>query len=123
MSLRRIRGRTATLLLGALLFAQAAIALAACDIRDRAPALAFAQHESMPCHDEPAPNPNVCLAHCTSTDQSADTPNFVVPAWSGAVPLTVAFADNWRVRVSAVRHQPPHAVGPPPRILFQSFLI
>ena len=123
MGLRRFRGRIATLLLGALLFAQAAIALAACDMQDRAPALAFAQHESMPCHDEPAPNPNLCLAHCTSTDQSADTPHFVVPVWSAAAPLTIAVAENWPVRESAERHLPPHAVGPPPRILFHSFLI
>jgi hypothetical protein len=123
MTARLARSRVATLLLGALLFAQAAIALAGCDMQDRAPAQALAQRESMPCHEDPAPNPNLCLAHCTSADQSADTPQFVMPVWRAVAPLTVAVANSWRARVSAVRHQPPHAVGPPPRILFQSFLI
>ncbi len=123
MNLRRNRGHVAKLLLGVLLFAQAAIALAACEMLDHAPAMAFAKQESMPCHGEPAPNPNLCLAHCTSTDQSAGTPHFVVPVWCAVAPLTVAIADRWRERVPAERHLPPHAVGPPPRIRFQSFLI
>jgi len=120
---RRTRGHVAIVLLGALLFAQAAIALAACDMQDRVPVLAFSHPESMPCHDNPAPNPNLCLAHCTSADQSADTPHFVVPVWRAFAPLTVVTPDSWIVRILAVRHLPPHAVGPPPRILFQSFLI
>jgi hypothetical protein len=123
MTLRRHRGRIASLLLGALLFAQGAIAAVVCDMADRAPALAFEPQASMPCHDEPALNANLCLAHCTSTDQSADTPHVAMPAWSASAPLVVATPELWRVRASSVQHPLPRAAGPPPRILFQSFLI
>jgi hypothetical protein len=44
---RRTRGHVAIVLLGALLFAQAAIALAACDMQDRVPALAFSHPEAI----------------------------------------------------------------------------
>ena len=107
----------------ALLFAQAAIAAAACEMQERAPAQAFAAQESMPCHDEPAPNANLCLAHCTSADQSADTPQVAMPVWSAPVLLVVVPFDRSCDRVAFLQHPRPVPAGPPPRILFQSFLI
>lgn len=107
-----------------LLFAQAAIARAACDMPVRTPALAIAQEPAMPCHEEPAAPRNVCLAHCLSTDQSADTPQVVVPVWLGVAPLFVPVASAASAHsVAVLRRVPVPSAAPPPRILFQSFLI
>jgi hypothetical protein len=119
------RSRTrdfARILLAALLFSQAAIAAAACDMPDRSPAQAFTLPEAMPCHEEPVQNPNICLAHCLSADQSADTPQVIVHAWCGVAPLTVAAPERWSSR-AVVWQRAPLPAEPPPRILFQSFLI
>ena len=120
------RSRTrdcAKILLAALLFAQAAVAAARCDMPDLSPAQVFTQPESMPCHEEPARNANLCLAQCLSADQSADTPQFVVPAKSGIAPLVVMVADGPNGQAAKLRHEPPRPAGPPPRILFSRLLI
>ncbi|SRR5258706_10647086 len=122
--LSRSRIRSASkIMLFALMFAQAAIASAICDMPDWAPAQAIAQGAVLPCHEEPVQNSNLCLAHCLSADQSADTPQVVVPAWSVAAPLTVSVVVRCRGEFVALRHMLPHPGAPPPRILFQSFLI
>jgi hypothetical protein len=113
----------ARIVLAALLFSQAAIGAAACDMPDRSPAMAFEDEVVMPCHQAPAQYKNLCLAHCLSADQSADTPQVVVPAWSGAASLIVAIVENTSTPVVAPRRMTPRAAAPPPRILFQSFLI
>ena len=78
----------------------------------------------MPCHEAPAEPKNVCLAHCLSADQTADTPQLVVPAWIGVSPLVVALAPAGSVHsVAVLRRVPVQSTAPPPRILFQSFLI
>src|SRR5258705_11367680 len=113
---------TSKFVLIALLFAQAAIASAGCDMPGRAPAQVFAQQESMPCHEEPAPaqNANVCLAHCLSAAQSADTPQAIVHDWSDAPQLTVATVKHRSSRTDVWQRYLPHPAAPPPRILFQS---
>jgi len=124
MVTRRTRTRVAQLMLGLLLFTQAALATAGCDWLRAAPALAIAASSSQPsCHEAPAVNANLCLAHCLSADQSADTPQVVVPAWVGHAPITVAAIDHWIVRAADVQFVLPRPSAPPPRILFQSFLI
>jgi len=120
---RRTRTRVAQLTLGVLLFAQAALAMAACDWLHAAPARAFNQASSPPCHEEPKQNANLCLVHCLSADQSADTPQFVIPAWIDSAPLMVAVSHRWSGRASIVRFVLPRPAAPPPRILFQSFQI
>ena len=120
----RTRIRVAQLMLGLLLFAQAALALAGCDWVRAAPALAIAASSSQPpCHEAPAVNTNLCLAHCLSADQSADTPQVVVPVWVDRAPITVVAIDRWIVRAVDVQYVLPWPSAPPPRILFQSFLI
>ena len=109
--------------LAALLLTQAAIAVAACDMPERAPAQAFEEQMAMPCHEAPPENRNLCLAHCLSADQSADTPQVVVPAWCGTAPLVVVVSGYASKQVATPRRMVPHAGAPPPRILFQSFLI
>lgn len=117
----------ARLALAALLFAQAALVLAACDSIRRAPALAIAL--AAPPGDDPTcrergGNANLCLAHCLGGDQSLDKPLVTIPALPSAPVLSlqaplVSLHDARATRRFAV----PHAAGPPPRILFQSLLI
>jgi len=120
----RNRTRVAQLLLGLLLFAQTALALAGCDLVRAAPALAInASTSQAPCHEEPAVYANLCLAHCLSADQSAVTPQLVFPAWIDSPPIMVAVIDRWTGRAEDLRFVLPRPSAPPPRILFQSFLI
>jgi len=120
----RTRTRVAQLMLGLLLFTQGALAMAGCDWLRAAPALAIAASSSQPpCHEEPAVNANLCLAHCLSADQSADTPQVVVPVWVDHAPITVVVIDRRIPRVVDVQFVLPWPSVPPPRILFQTFLI
>jgi len=121
---RRTRRRVAQLALGALLFAQATLVATACDWEQAAPARAIVSKSiAQPCHEEPATNANLCLAHCLSTDQSAGTAQFSVPIWVDSAPLVVAAAELWRGRALIIQFVLPRPAAPPPRILFQSFLI
>lgn len=121
---RRTRTRVAQLTLGVVLFAQAALATAACDWLQAAPARAIAANSiEQPCHEEPTNNANLCLAHCLSADQSADTPQVVVPVWVDYAPITVVAIDRRNTRAVDVQFVLPWPSVPPPRILFQTFLI
>src|SRR5688572_24573234 len=121
---KSLRRHLAQGLLCATLFAQAALAVAACDWLRVAPAQAIVAKAGEPsCHEEPARNANLCLAHCLGADQSMDTPQVAIPVWSQSSLLVIVDL----VRAPALRtvpqYTPPHAGAPPPRILFQSFLI
>jgi len=120
----RTRVRVVHLMLGLLLFTQGVLAVAGCDWARAAPALAInASSSQPPCHEEPAVNANLCLAHCLSADQSAGTPQVVVPAWADCPPIMVAVVYRWTGRAEDHRFVLPRPSAPPPRILFQSFLI
>ena len=121
---RSIRRRIAGGLICVMLFAQAALAAAACDLPVSSPALAFTQKTDAPsCHEAPERNANLCLTHCLSSDQSADIPKVDVPALV-AGPVLIAPAGDVRGATNArLRHALPRPAAPPPRILFQSFLI
>lgn len=122
---RATRNRVSLVLLGALLFAQAALAVAACDWLRVAPAMALATKASEPtCHEEPERNANLCLAHCLSFDQKTpDTPQLQLPAISAAPALVVAMPEERALGIVDRRYRLPHPAAPPPRILFQTFLI
>ena len=116
--------KIASVLLGAMLFAQAALAVAACDWLRVAPAQAIMAKAGEPsCHEAPAKNANLCLAHCLSADQSADTTQVAIPAWSQTFFLLVAGIESVPAPQAVLRYTLPHPGAPPPRILFQSFLI
>lgn len=110
--------RVATMLVGGLLFAQAALAWSACTGLERAPQRAFEQEPE--CHRAAdAPNRNLCLMHCTGDQQSLDKPGVTLPPLADAPVLVVdrPFARNSFAGVV------PHDVSsiaqaPPPRILF-----
>jgi len=119
------RAWIARMMLGVLLFTQAALAGAACSMPERSPARAISGPQSMPCHQaEPEErNANLCLADCLSFDQSSATPQMPALASPPAPVLVVPSVDLATTHVIAVLRALPRPPAPPPRILFQSFLI
>lgn len=111
--------------LGVLLFAQVALAVAACDWLRIAPAQAVAAKPSEPtCHDEPSRNANLCLSHCLGSDQNAGILQVPIPAWSQTYYfLVIADIENIRAPQVDLRYTLPRPGAPPPRVLFQTFLI
>ena len=130
LSRKRTAG-IAKLVLGALFFAQAALALAACEWGERAPAQVVAAIEAMPCcqGDEagrgaPAGNANLCLAHCTSDAQSVDTSSPAFSAAPTAVVLKVLPAPvSGCFALRGAPFAPQAFAAPPLTILFQNFRI
>ncbi len=119
--------RFARVALAAMLFAQAALALAACESVRRAPAAAIALAEQQAadanCHEQPG-NANLCLAHCLGEDQSLDRSLLKVPPLSGAPGFVVPAPPVSPHDARAPHHFGiPPAAAPPPRVLFQTFLI
>jgi len=121
---RRTRSLIIRFLLGAMLFAQAALAVAVCDWLRAAPAQALAARAAeSSCHEQPVRNVNLCLAHCLGGAQSADTPQVAIPAWSQASFLVIVGIEIVPAPQTVLRYTLPQQGAPPPRILFQTFLI
>mgnify|MGYP001248551710 CR=1 FL=1 len=95
--------------LAAILFAQVAIAAASWE---SAPS---------PCHEQ-APTANFCFQHCSNNDLTLDTPRLELPAAAAAATRFSLVTPVPYPQVAAVRIAVLPA-GPPPRILFHSFLI
>jgi hypothetical protein len=116
----------AAVLIGALLFAQAAVALAACESLSRAPARAIAQGDQPPvkerCHEQ-GENVNLCVAHCLAGDQSFDKPASPLAAAAPAPVLRLELAPALNRPETAQRRLPHPPAAAPPRILFVSLLI
>ena len=113
--------------LAAMLFAQAALALAACRFDGGAPARILAsgmpEATAQPCH-EPAEITNLCLAHCRGDKQTLDKPQVKVPTLLiQQAALAIHVWPQLRLIGLSGRPAPVPTVAPPPRILFQSFLI
>jgi hypothetical protein len=95
--------------LAAIVFAQVAIAAASWD---SAPS---------PCHEQ-MPSANFCAQHCANNDLTLDVPRVKLPATTAAsTPFSIVtpapYPQVAPVRIAVL------PAGPPPRILFQSFLI
>jgi hypothetical protein len=95
--------------LAAMVFAQVAIAAAAWE---SAPS---------PCHEQ-MPGANLCAQHCANNDLTLDVPRVKLPAITAAstpfsIVTPVPYPEVAPVRIAVL------PAGPPPRILFQSFLI
>lgn len=122
---RRNRLYAALAALAAMLFAQAAFALAACDpsgMPSRAQMIVAQGAAHAECH-QPADNANLCFAHCQSGEQTLDKHQVKVP---DAPLLGIQVARVWREALHAARDiqpVPSPAAGPPPRILFRTLLI
>ena len=107
-----------------MLFAQAALAAAACDWLRVAPAQAIMAKAGEPsCHEVPAQNTNLCLSHCLGSDQSADTPQVAIPAWNQSSLLVIGVLERALALKAVLHYTLPHPGAPPPRILYHSFLI
>ena len=117
----RKRRYIARLLVAATLFAQAAFAFAACNSVERGAVQAIAQ-SAQPCH-EPEMNVNLCVGHCLASDQSLDKPALSVPELPTVAISVLAYAPTLRSALYAGRETAKPVAGPPPRILFHSFLI
>ena len=115
--------------LGAMLFAQAALALAACNVAQQpspsaALAMSVAQEAGSDCHEaEPSDNA-LCVAHCQVSGPSLDK----TPAQPAVAPLLTLAPVPWRaalphVVAPAFAREAPPAASPPARILFQTLLI
>jgi hypothetical protein len=109
--------------LAALLFAQAALAIAACNV-DGAPSrgAALAMQADSPCHEAAPASDALCAAHCQASDPTLDKTH-AQPAV-----LPVLMLSSRHVRLSAARSvsppaQPAPPASPPARILFQTLLI
>jgi hypothetical protein len=126
MFLRSTLKAMARMALAAMLFAQSALVFAACESARRTPALVIASAEERVeganCHEQEM-NANLCLAHCLSADQSAVTPQVIVPPWIDFPPIIVAVIERNDGLAENLRFTLPRASAPPPRILFQTFLI
>jgi hypothetical protein len=120
---RRLKRAIALLMLAALGFAQATIALAACEA-DRgslAQAVDVDPDKDCPCAHAPDELAPRCVAHCTADLQLAGAATVITRAPADAPVLFVAPREPtyaWREWQDA---RPPG--GLPARILFQSFLI
>lgn len=108
----------------ALLFAQAVIAFADCQMPARSPATAIASDSGhSPCH-ESGGEKNLCVAHCLSADQSLDKPQASVPQPATAPVLVVQPASELQyVNAPTPKQLVPPSAAPPPRILFRTLRI
>ena len=122
MRSRRSRLVAALAALAGMLFLQAALAFAECELPGNAAGMAAMQAAAMPdCHDQANDAPGLCLAHCQSQDQTLNK-------------LQAQLADLAPPQSPVMVWQPPRPrplpvervaplAAPPPRILFQSFLL
>ena len=109
-----------------MLFAQAALALAACNMErtpSRAAALSMQTQAEAPCHEEASANDALCAPHCVASDPSFDK----TPAQPSVAPVLALAPLAVRMPVSRPGALPPTAApppaSPPARILFQTLLI
>jgi len=118
---RMSRRVVARIVAAALLFTQALVALADCRMPTRSPAAAIAAKPA-PCHEAPVEK-NLCVAHCLAADQSLEKPQ--VTALAPALALVLVLHEATPVLHSSSRTAllAPAAIGPPPRIRFQSLLL
>src|SRR5262245_30284742 len=121
MSTRARKCLVARILAAVLLFAQAVIAFADCQMPTRSPAPAIAS-EPAPCH-ESSSEKNLCVAHCLAADQSLDKPQ--VSALAPALAPVLVLHEGLPVPQSWARSETraPIAIGPPLRIRFHSLLL
>jgi hypothetical protein len=119
---RMSRRVIARILAATLLFAQALVAFADCQMPTRSPAAAIAAKPA-PCH-ESSSEKNLCVAHCLAADQSVDKPQAGAPERAPAPVLVLLLAsDVPHSDAAAFGHLVPPAAAPPPRILFRPLRI
>lgn len=126
---RKLLTIIARLVLAAVLFMQYSLATQACMLTEAHPAMAFATDAMTDCSLQAHPmaqhNPNACLVHCTSADQTLDSYH-TVPNLAVVLPLITLFVVP-RLELISTRIDPPllltHLGGPPTYLLLQNFRI
>lgn len=121
MHLRRTVTAVAALI--GMLFLQAAIAFSPCNLPGRAAATAMAAAMASMPGCQSGEQATLGLAHCTS--EQAVMPSVRAEPPHPALPSAVSVFPGLSKSVPSVawRATPPPAVGPPPRIVFHSFLL
>jgi hypothetical protein len=125
MRSRRLSYAAGIAALAAMFFAQAAFALAACNLgraASRAHMIVAQTAESAACH-EPVDSGNLCLAHCQGREPTLDKHQIKVPDLSLHAVLSVRPRQEAHQPARWAPRTPSPATGPPPRILFRSLLI
>ncbi len=122
---RVLKRRVALLLIGLLVFSQAAVALAACSMDRGTVAQAMASDDACAgCASAPgraAPIRSVCMAHCTSDLQLAGIA-VAMAAAPADLPVLMVARPELRSTPRTGLSTPPSG-APPHRILLHSFLI
>ena len=118
----------ARIALAGFLFAQAALAIAACELGERSAAQALlnaSASASEPCHQQDSDSTTaLCVAHCVTQTQSLEKPFWKLPAAAAALLHIEFFAPAVPAATSLpARHFPASLAGPPRRILFRTLLI
>jgi hypothetical protein len=111
--------------LAAMLFAQAAFALAACaptHATARMRVLAMQAAQDTPCHQS-TENANLCLTHCQGAEQTLDKHQVKLPELSHQAGLAIPHWREARKPLAWLPRLPSPVAGPPPRILFRTLLI
>jgi hypothetical protein len=118
---RRLKRTIALVMLAALAFAQASVALAACEVDRGSLAHAVEEDADCPCVDASSQLTPACVAHCTADLQLAGAATVITRTPADAPVLFVAAREPtyaWRELQDA---RPPGGLSA--RILFQSLLI
>ena len=126
MRSRRFISTAGLAALAAMLFAQAAVALAACtacSAQPHAGMLAMQNYANVSCHEASEKKLNLCVARCqNAVDQALDKHQIKVPDVVFHA-VRVVLAPSPSVPNAAATRVPALAAGPPARILFRSLLI
>jgi len=121
---RRLMRLAARLLLGMMLFTQALVAAHACTATERAASFAsLGGTQASPCHAAKAADAGTCLTHCSTADQSLDTPQVAVPAMPLTPLLTVPLAADRGPASVCLDAATASGADPPIAIRFQVFRI
>lgn len=121
--MRSSRTVAAVAALTGMLFLQAALAFSRCELPGRAAAMAAAVAMAGMHGCEDADRASLGLAHCAG--EQPTVLNAQAEPWQPALPLAQPALPGLSEGVASVawRPAPPPAAGPPPRILFQTFLL
>ncbi|HSS46635.1 MAG TPA: hypothetical protein VLL03_04370 [Burkholderiales bacterium] len=120
--MRRFLSIVSRFTLGLMLFAKLSLVVHACMLAGNQPASALDPHANAPCHQAGSFNPNVCLSHCTESNQS--TAAHMLPALPAA---TLAVLSVTPVKTAAALQtqtaaQSLNITDPPRTIRFCCFL-
>ena len=118
----------ARIALAGFLFAQAALAIAACQLGERSAAQAILNASAPagePCHQGDSDSAAaLCVAHCVTQTQTLEKPLWNPPAPAAALQRLEFFVPAVPVIVSRAAQESPAALAAPPRrILFRTLLI